>query len=523
MSQRAVGASPNRAAARRPGLPLAVPPALRPVIRAYVLGYASAVAPRLLTLAVQHVLKLRRNSAQLLPADPEDEPTFLVGARHILRSGFDPQRFPTFCAVLVAGTSLLHKPLDKVIASLGAKLSETSRLRLARFLCSFLAGWFGLKLLHSKGTAPRRHSTARRTKREEEVRCRQMAGRTIDLTLFAATRAADVIVGELWAQRRSRRQLANKWTKVSPPPQFPVLSYFPPHSNSTTAQAEAFTQYMADPLVFVSSCALIMWSWFYYPDSLPRGYQKWITSAAQVDTRLIEALRRFHFGALVYGRETGQAGLVGDMCDDYGLPRRWGDPVTQIPLPCEIVHMGCGPSCEYHALSRFVRSWKWSMYTYLPLALALQLRKTSSSAPAARRALLHALSSAARSSAFLACYITLFYYGVCLARSRVGPLLLGTSTPTRQLLDAKLCVGTGCFLCGWSVLVETAGRRKDMGLFVAPRALGTLVPRQYPKEKQWRETLVFAASTAVVFTCVLENPRRVRGVLGGVLGYVLKE
>ncbi|KGQ08581.1 hypothetical protein BBAD15_g6096 [Beauveria bassiana D1-5] len=459
MSQRAVGASPNRAAARRPGLPLAVPPALRPVIRAYVLGYASAVAPRLLTLAVQHFLKLRRNSAQLLPADPEDEPTFLVGARHILRSGFDPQRFPTFCAVLVAGTSLLHV-----------------------------------------GTAPRRHSTARRTKREEEVRCRQMAGRTIDLTLFAATRAADVIVGELWAQRRSRRQLANKWTK-----------------------AEAFTQYMADPLVFVSSCALIMWSWFYYPDSLPRGYQKWITSAAQVDTRLIEALRRFHFGALVYGRETGQAGLVGDMCDDYGLPRRWGDPVTQIPLPCEIVHMGCGPSCEYHALSRFVRSWKWSMYTYLPLALALQLRKTSSSAPAARRALLRALSSAARSSAFLACYITLFYYGVCLARSRVGPLLLGTSTPTRQLLDAKLCVGTGCFLCGWSVLVETAGRRKDMGLFVAPRALGTLVPRQYPKEKQWRETLVFAASTAVVFTCVLENPRRVRGVLGGVLGYVLKE
>ncbi|OAA52416.1 integral membrane protein [Beauveria brongniartii RCEF 3172] len=493
MSQLGVGTSPSRAAARRPGLPLTVPPALRPVIRAYVLGYASAVAPRLLTLAVQHILKLRRNSAQLLPADPEDEPTFLAGARHILRSGFDPQRFPTFCAVLVAGTSLLHTAFGVLAVTMHLKPC----------------------------TAPRRHSTARRTKRDEEIRCRQMAGRTIDLTLFAATRAADVIVGELWAQRRSRRQLANKWTKVSP--QLPVLSYFPPHSNSTTTQAEAFTQYMADPLVFVSSCALIMWSWFYYPDNLPRGYQKWITSAAQVDTRLIEALRRFHFGALVYGRETGQAGLVGDMCDDYGLPRHWGDPVTQIPLPCEIVHMGCGPSCEYHALSRFIRSWKWSMYTYLPLALALQLRKTSSGAPAARRALLRALRSAARSSAFLACYITLFYYGVCLARSRVGPLLLGTSTPTRQLLDAKLCVGTGCFLCGWSVLVETAGRRKDMGLFVAPRALGTLVPRQYPKEKQWRETLVFAASTAVVFTCVLENPRRVRGVLGGVLGYVLKE
>lgn len=486
----------SRAVAPRSGAALAVPPALRPVLRAYALGYASAVAPRLLTLAVQHILKLRRNSEQLLPSDPEDEPTFLAGARYILRSGFDPQRFPTFCAVLVAGTSLLHKPLDKVIASLGSSLSRTSRLRLARFLCSFLAGWFGLKLLHTKGTAPRRHSTARRTKREEEIRCRKMAGRTMDLTLFAATRAADVVVGELWSQRRSRRQLSNKWTKT-----------------------ESFIQYMADPLVFVSSCAFIMWAWFYHPDKLPRGYQKWITSAAQVDTRLIEALRGFHFGTYIYGRETGQARLIGDMCDDYGLPRRWGDPAVHVALPCEIVHMGCGPSCEYHALSRFARSWKWSMYTYLPLALALQLRRGVPS----QRGLLGALRSASRSSAFLAMYITLFYYGVCLARTRVGPRLVGTDTEARQHLDSSLCVGTGCFLCGWSVLIETASRRKDMGLFVAPRALSTFVPRQYPKEKQWRETLVFAASTAIVFTCVLENPRRVRGVLGGVLGYVLRE
>lgn len=112
MSQLGAG-SRNRAAPPRPSV-MAVPPALRPVLRAYVLGYASAVAPRLLTLAVQHILKLRRNSEQLLPSDPEDEPTFLAGAGHILRSGFDPQRFPTFCAVLVAGTSLLHVRLVAV-------------------------------------------------------------------------------------------------------------------------------------------------------------------------------------------------------------------------------------------------------------------------------------------------------------------------------------------------------------------------------------------------------------------------
>lgn len=78
-------------------------------------------------------------------------------------------------------------------------------------------------------------------------------------------------------------------------------------------------------------------------------------------------------------------------------------------------------------------------------------------------------------------------------------------------------------LCGWSVLLENTTRRKELGLFVAPRALATMLPRRYVMEDQWKETLAFAASTAVVFTCVSEKPQRVRGVLGKVLGGVLSK
>lgn len=273
---------------------------------------------------------------------------------------------------------------------------------------------------------------------------------------------------------------------------------------------------MVDPVVFVVSCAFIMWSWFYYPHNLPRNYNKWITSAASVDLRLIEVLRRCKFRELRYGEDTGQAPLLGSMCSDLKLPRHWGDPEKTIPFPCEIVHMGCGSSCEYHAVSRFVRSWKWSMYTYLPLALAFKLRKPS------RKNLVLAFLSASRSSAFLSTFIMLFYYGVCLGRTRVGPHIVGADTMSRQRIDGGLCVGTGCFLCGWSVLIESASRRKDMALFVAPRALATVVPRKYSIENQWRESLVFAASSAVVMTCVPENPKRVRGVLGRLLNVVMK-
>lgn len=329
--------------------------------------------------------------------------------------------------------------------------------------------------------------------RSQKPKMIRVGGRTLDLTLFTATRALDVIVGELWSQHRTRRQSARKWTR-----------------------AEQFASDMVDPLTFVVSCAFIMWSWFYYPSNLPTNYNKWITSAASVDQRLIEALRRCKFRQLRYGEDTGVAPLLGGMCEDYGLRYEQGDPAKSIPFPCELVHMGCGSSCEYHALSRLVRSWRWSMFTYLPLALALKLRKPSA------KNVVRAFISASRSSLFLGTFITVFYYGVCLGRTRVGPHIVGKDTAARQRIDGGLCVGTGCFLCGWSVLIETASRRKDMAMFVAPRALATVIPRKYPIEDQWKESLAFSASAAVVMTCVLENPKRVRGVLGGLLSMVMK-
>ncbi|KAF4630394.1 hypothetical protein G7Y89_g7740 [Cudoniella acicularis] len=314
----------------------------------------------------------------------------------------------------------------------------------------------------------------------------------MDLTLFAVTRALDVLVGELWSQRKTRRIASGQWTKI-----------------------ESSLSMLTDPSIFAGSCALIMWAWIYSPDRLPRSYNKWIKSAAAVDHRLLIALRRTRYGEIQYGLETGQAHLLQGMCKDYGWPMDFGDPVKSIPFPCEIVHMGTGKSCEYHALSRWIRSFAWAFSTYLPLNLVLVLRRPS------KRAVKQAFQSSARSSAFLGTFISLFYYGICLARTRVGPSVIGTSIPARQHIDSGICVGAGCALCGWSTILENQSRRKELGLFVAPRALATLFPRRYVWEDQWKETLAFAISTAIVFTCVKERPERVRGVLGKLLHRVL--
>ncbi len=294
---------------------------------------------------------------------------------------------------------------------------------------------------------------------------------------------------------------------------------------------------LADPAVFAASSAVVMWAWIYHPGRLPRAYRRWIGRAADVDPRLVEALRRLRRGELRYGHPEGAGAgaepLLRSLCADRGWPARWGDPALAAPFPCELVHagLGGGASCERHALARFAAALRWSAATHLPLGLAAVLVGRGRGRERDRRALAAALAGAARSSAFLAAFVALFYYGVCLARTRVGPRVLGGRTTTTtaaaaaavaQRLNGGVCVAAGCLLCGWSILLEGRARAANTALFVAPRALAALLPRRYPRRAQWRETLAFALAAAAVLTAARENPARVRGVLGKVLRAVLE-
>jgi hypothetical protein len=86
----------------RPSLERGIPPVLRPVLRAYVLGYASSTAPRLLTLLLTHLSRRRKN------IDDRPDDYFWTSFVQILKGGLELQRFPTFCASLVGGSTLLE-------------------------------------------------------------------------------------------------------------------------------------------------------------------------------------------------------------------------------------------------------------------------------------------------------------------------------------------------------------------------------------------------------------------------------
>lgn len=250
---------------------------------------------------------------------------------------------------------------------------------------------------------------------------------------------------------------------------------------------------------------------------LCRAYNKQIVNIAKADHRLVETLRQIRNGDFIYGVTTDVPPVLPSYCTDLGLPPAWGDPAQTIPIPCEVVHGGQTKSCELFALRRFwIATWK----TAFPLYLGLNMVKFLRPRRPAASALLRALFEAVRSSAFLGSFVGIFWYAICLTRTRIGPRLLKTLDP---LAFENLCVKVGCFLCGWSILVETPHRRTEIAFFVAPRALAVLLPRTYNPRHQWIENTVFALSSGVILTVLRHKPQRIRGVFGKLLRKIVTE
>jgi hypothetical protein len=444
-------------------------------------------------------------------------------------------KFPTFCAALVglyiSLQAVFQNPSNvicKALSRRGWKIGALGRLCLARFVAAIVSSWLSLQLLNS-GSSPIRvapkstievqeNGNRKRSVTDPKNRVRsssvrgslKLRGKTLDLTLLATVRAVEALTGQIWGKYRASRV----------------------GKDGPRKRLEDLVSQMTDSSVFAVSAGAVMWAWFYLPERLPQGYRKWIGEAAQVDRRLVKVLQDARKGQFLYGKDTGEAHILQSMCEDYGWPSVWGDPAKTIPVPCQMVHMGAGSSCHWHAVIRFTRSFKFALTMYLPIQLLMKGRSMSPTA------LIRAMREAVQSSAFLATFIALFYYGVCLSRTILGPRIISNKIVSRQDWDSGLCVGAGCMLCGWSILIEAAKKRQEMASFVAPRAAAILLPRRYDlkvisdllqcrgqcanlPQYFWREQLAFSMSIAVLFTFAQEDRRKVRGIMGSLLHGVL--
>ena len=316
---------------------------------------------------------------------------------------------------------------------------------------------------------------------------------TLGMTLFAIVRAVEAFVVCACARGCQQEGCLN-----------PVEKIFSKHWDS---------------MMFAVSSGTIMWAWFYLPGRLPDAYGKWISSAAQVDSRLIDALRAARAGKWKYGEHGGDAlRPLQDMCKDYGWPIEWSNPQKTIPLPCEMVHQGAGQSCHWHAIVRFLHTFRFALAANLPVQL---LVKVVMHRCLSLRLIRLVAQETFRSSSFLAVFVATMYYSICLSRTLVGPRLASYATISPQRWDSGLSVAISCVTSGMSILIEEKRKRRELAMFVAPRALATLIPRPNDPKIWRRERLAFSLSVATLFSCVRTENGAVRGIFGRVLKSIL--
>ncbi|KAL5534232.1 hypothetical protein ACEPAG_694 [Sanghuangporus baumii] len=414
------------------------------------------------------------------------------------------------------------------------------------FTCNAITSLLAIFLMHSR----RRSSQTRRADIPLTVPIDELGDRksspTLDLTLLLLVRALDAFAQRFFHQH-AEKVVDNRQTDM--------------YGESSVDRKRLLRKKVAvltdklDAFVFWAASARIMWCFFYRPERLPRSYVRWIGALANVDERLLEALRRLRKGTWGYGKPESHM-LLSTMAADLGYPPSWGDSlclpeyggkVSEVSwralgvrgrsgvggIPCEIVHGGVGSSvipggvggsCVVNSLARGGLGFLEALVIYTPvhfLPVLLTRPKELLSSVVLKKLILSLL----RSSLFLSVFISSIWSAVCFTRSwgiaRLFPRL------SHNFIDGPFgCIMAGCLLCGGSIWIEQGRRRGEIALYVLPRALRSLLSESWlrsgNKSLMAIERLAFALSLASIVTASRHCPETLRGLSRWTAMFILK-
>ncbi|KAF8140263.1 hypothetical protein EV363DRAFT_1426683 [Boletus edulis] len=363
---------------------------------------------------------------------------------------------------------------------------------------------------------------------------------TLDLSLLFFVRALDASVQLLLLRKGRERQVQAPLCNVvasrasSTPPDTRFLDK---QSESLAKEWQNKVAMHLDTFVFWAGSARIMWCFLYQPQRLPPTFVKWINSLANIDKRLLEVLRALREGTWSYARGS-KHNIVGSLAEELGRSSSWADPAV-LPayggnfandtwkqlgvegrsgiggMPCEIVHGGIGASfglqndCVANTAIRTAYVFAQALALYLPVHF-LPILLTKPSSIIRPHLALSTLLSAIRSATFLSTFISSCWFTVCFTRT----LVLARLFPN----DFARCLGR--------IWIEDARRRREVALYVLPRALRASIPEKWLRSRhsvaQFAECLTFIVSLASLLTFSVHHPESLRGLLRWTMAFVMK-
>ncbi|KAH9065752.1 hypothetical protein EDB87DRAFT_1554995 [Lactarius vividus] len=491
---------------------------LQIAIRTYPLALSLSLGPSLLSFLVSS--KTRTTG-------------LASGLKSILLRELGITSFPFAITVAIGGGSglqFLWKHLERKWAKATRGDGESGFLARLEpwqktFVCNMLASLTAITLLQARRrpVQTRKVDTPVPTAWTRETE-RGHFSATLDLTLLVLVRAFDALTQRIIFKRAGNEKKQSRKRRLS----------------ITTK---------LDAVAFWASSAGIMWCFFYEPERLPRSYVKWIGSLANVDDRIVTALRAIRSKRWSYVHGTSpDPNPLALLSRDLGYPAQWANPKI-LPayggyaanaiwkplgvhgrgsvggLPCEIVHGSVtGGSCTGNVIIRGVHAFLEALALYLPvhvLPILIRRPKKLLSFPA----ILDTFLGIVRSASFLSAFVSSFWAAVCFTRT----LVVARALPriSHDFYDGPFgCVLAGCLACGGSIWVESGRRRGEMALYVLPRAIRACLPNRWLRSGRKSvyaiERAVFTLSLATLLTTAVHHPEALRGLSRWTLGFVLR-
>ncbi|KAM7268763.1 hypothetical protein ACFE04_010929 [Oxalis oulophora] len=206
-----------------------------------------------------------------------------------------------------------------------------------------------------------------------------------------------------------------------------------------------------DSLLFAIACAQVMYSFVMRPESLPKSYQDFIQKTGPVDAVVYKAVRECCRGGPV---DIASLSAYLSSKNKSNFVKLGEHPSI---IPCSIIHPDTD-SCLAHNGKAASATFKKTFPLYFSLTfvpyVVLHLQKFLDS-PA--RTCWLALRDAVRSTTFLSAFVGIFQAAIC-AHRKISPT------------DNKLVYWTAGGLAALSVLLEKKSRRRELALYVLPRA-----------------------------------------------------
>ncbi|KAI8393947.1 uncharacterized protein BYT42DRAFT_487758 [Radiomyces spectabilis] len=253
-----------------------------------------------------------------------------------------------------------------------------------------------------------------------------------------------------------------------------------------------------DALLFGLTCAQVMYGYTMQPHTLPSDFYGFMLKAARCPKEAL-LLNAKNVRGLPLSQEEVLATIMKHRPTAHALQVAKQVPAFPVATPCETLHPWID-GCNATAVERFCKVFKSMMPVYgtLHFVPMFLLRRHSLKKDPVKMFSKTTIATL-KSGAFLASFVTLYQYQVCMHRKMVEK---GWTTFNHRVL--YYIAG---FICSYSsIFLEDKKRRSELALYVLPKALQSLYEILYQRRLIFKvkhfEVIMTSVAMGIIMVCI---------------------